>query len=47
MDEKIIGPILGEAEFYSLLDDSIPTFSEAIKAAERGALDEAKRLFAK
>lgn len=47
MDEKIIGPILSEAEFYSLLDDSIPTFSEAIKAAERGALDEAKRLFAK
>ena len=47
MEEKLIGPLLGEGEFYSLLDGSIPALGEVKKVAAGGDLTAAKTLFAR
>ena len=47
MEEKTIGPLLKEEEFYSLLDGRKKELAEIKAVALSGNLAEAKRLFAK
>ena len=47
MEEKLVGPLLSEEEFYSLLDSGKKELAEVKKVAADGNLAEAKMLFAK
>lgn len=47
MEEKTIGPVLSEVEFYTLLDGKNPELAKIKKIAEGGDLEEAKAAFAK
>ena len=46
MNEVLAGPVLTEAEFYSLLDGKNRTLAEVKKLSLDGEFDAAKRLFA-
>ena len=46
MEEKIIGPVLTDGEFFALLDDKNPALKEIVAIATEGRLDEAVHRFA-